>query len=119
MTTIRIKDLRLRAIIGIHDWERKHKQDVVINITMDFDAQKACASDDINDTVDYKTITKQIIKEVEASDFQLLEKLADTILNIVMKNPRVNEAAVRVDKPFALRFADSVSIEINKNKRDL
>jgi len=117
MATIKITNLKLRTIIGIHDWERKHKQDIVINVTIQFDAAKACKSDAIEDTVDYKAITKQIIKDVEASDFFLLEKLAKLILNIAMNNPSVHEAAVRVDKPFALRFADSVSIELNQ-KRD-
>lgn len=114
---IRITDLRLRAIIGINDWEREHKQDVVINVTMEFDAHKACASDNIKDTVDYKAITKRIIKAVEASNFQLLEKLADTVLNIALDDPKVKEATVRVDKPFALRFADSVSIEMSKKRK--
>ena len=116
MATIRITDLRLRAIIGVNDWERKHKQDVVINVMMEFDAQKACASDSIQDTVDYKTITKRVIKAVEASDHLLLEKLAAAILDIVMEDHKVTGATVRVDKPFALRFADSVSIELSKKR---
>lgn len=117
MATIRITDLRLRAIIGIHDWEREHKQDVIINITMEFDALKSIRSDAIKDTVDYKVITKRVIREVEASDFQLLEKLAKLVLDIIMEDPRVQEATVRVDKPFALRFADSVSIELSENRK--
>ena len=117
MATIRITNLKLRAIIGANDWERETKQDVVINVAIDFDAAKAGKSDSIKDTVDYKTITKRIIKEVEASSFFLLEKLAQVILNIVMENPKVKEASVRVDKPFALRFADSVSVEVSGKKR--
>ena|SRR3989338_5296827 len=117
MATIRITDLRLRAVIGVNDWERGHKQDVVINVALEFDARKACASDNIRDTVDYKAITKRIITAVEASDFLLLEKLTDTVLNIVMEDPKVKGAMVRVDKPFALRFADSVSIELSKKRR--
>ena len=117
MATIRITNLRLRTTIGVNDWEREHKQDVVINVTMDFDARKACASDNIQDTVNYKAITKRIIKAVEASDYLLLEKLAAAILKIVMEDPKVNEATVRVDKPFALRFADSVSVELSKKRK--
>jgi len=117
MATIRIDNLKLRAIIGIHDWEREHKQDIVINVQMEFDASKSIESDKIEDTVDYKVITKRIIKEVDASNFQLLEKLTQLILNIVMENKRVQEATVRVDKPFALRFADSVSIELNEKQK--
>jgi FolB domain-containing protein len=118
MATMRITDLRLRTVIGVNDWEREHKQDIVINIAMEFDPQKACTSDNIKDTVDYKSITKRIIKEVETTHFLLLEKLTDMILKIVLENPKVEKATVRVDKPFALRFADSVSIELNR-KRNL
>jgi FolB domain-containing protein len=112
MATIRITDLKLRVIIGVEDWERKAKQDVIINIKFDFDAGKACVNDNIQDTLDYKTLTKRIIKEAEGSSFFLLEKFAQRILDTVLDYPLVKKASVRVDKPFALRFADSVSIEL-------
>lgn len=116
MATIRITNLKLRTIIGIYDWERAHKQDIIINIQMEFDASQSIESDAIEDTVDYKVITKRIIREVEASNFQLLEKLTQFILNIIMKNPQIQEVVVRVDKPFALRYADSVSIELSEKR---
>jgi len=117
MATIRITNLKLRTIIGIYDWEREHTQDVVINIKIDFDATKASQSDAIEDTLDYKALTKRVIKEVKASSFFLLEKLAKLILNIVMEESLVKEATVRVDKPFALRFADSVSVELTERSQ--
>lgn len=113
MAKIRITNLRLRTIIGAHDWEREVQQDVVVNITLDYDATKGIASDDLRKTVDYKALTKQIVKEVEASRFFLLEKLSGRILDIVTAHPAVREAVVRVDKPQALRFADSVSVELS------
>lgn len=117
MATIRITNLKLRTIIGTNDWERECKQDVVINIKIDFDATKASETDDIKDTIDYKAITKRIIKEVESSSFYLLEKLAKYILDIVLEDPLVQEARVRVDKPLALRFADSVSVELGERRK--
>ena len=117
MAKIQIINLRLRTIIGTHDWEREVQQDVVVNITLDYDATKAIASDDLRKTVDYKALTKQIIKEVEAAEFFLLEKLSGRILDIVTAHPAVREAVVRVDKPQALRFADSVSVELNWQRR--
>ena len=117
MAKIRITDLRLRTIIGTHEWEREVQQDVVVNITLDYDAGKAIASDDLRKTVDYKALTKQIIKEVEAAQFFLLEKLSGRILDIVTAHPAVLEAVVRVDKPQALRFADSVSVELSWQRR--
>lgn len=117
MAKIRITNLRLRAIIGTNDWERDVQQDVVINITLDYDAARAVAGDDLRETVDYKALTKQIIKEVEASRFFLLEKLAGRVIEIVAEHPAVREAVVRVDKPRALRFADSVSVELDWSRK--
>lgn len=116
MATIRITDLHLRAIIGANDWERTAKQDILINITMEFDAGKAAQSDDLRDTVDYKTLTKKIIGFVEGSKFFLLEKLTDQVLKLVMKDKRVLAATVRIDKPTALRFAKSVSVELSSKR---
>ncbi len=113
---IRIKDLRLRTIIGFKEWERDKKQDIVINITVSTDAEAAATSDDISDSIDYKELTKKIIAGVEATDFNLLERLADFILGIVMEDALVKEVTVEIDKPLALRFADSVSIELTRKR---
>jgi D-erythro-7,8-dihydroneopterin triphosphate epimerase len=112
LTTIRITDLQLRTIIGANDWERDHKQDIVINVELAYDAADAIAADDLKNSVDYKIITKKIIKDVEASQFFLIEKLADMVLGIVMQDKRVKKSSVRIDKPFALRFARTVSVEV-------
>ncbi|MGE0267183.1 MAG: dihydroneopterin aldolase [Candidatus Omnitrophota bacterium] len=116
MAIIHIENLRLRTIIGANDWERDHKQDVVINIRLHFDPKKSIDSDKLQDTVDYKKITKKVIQKVEQSNFYLIEKLADTVLTIIMDDPLIQEATVKVDKPFALRFADSVSIELTQKR---
>lgn len=116
MAKIRITDLRLRAIIGTNDWEREEKQDIVVNIVFEYNAAKAGASDDLRHAVDYKEMTEAVIKEVEAVQFSLLEKIADIILKIVMRFPAVERASVRVDKPRALRFVDSVSVELDRDR---
>lgn len=107
---IRIKNLRLRTIVGVQNWERKKPQDVIINVEMEFDGTRATESDSIDDTVNYKTIKREIIKEVENTRFYLLDRLADQILKVVMKEEKIKRATVEVDKPQALRFADSVSV---------
>ena len=107
---INIENLRLRTIIGIYDWEKENKQDVIINVSLEFDGSDAGSSDDIEDTVDYKSITKKIINHVEDGKFNLIEKLVTDIGNIVMEDKRVLASTVTVDKPGALRFTDSVSI---------
>ena len=107
-----IRDLQLRCIIGIEEWERKHKQDLCINLVMDTDMRNAGNSDDINDTVNYKTICKAVIKLVEASDYFLLEKMASDIADLILDNQAVHGVQVSIDKPAALRFSRSVAISI-------
>ncbi len=109
---IHIRDLMCRCIVGIYPDERREKQDVILNITLWADYRAACRSDDIADTVDYKAIKKQVIRMVEDSSFQLIERLAEEIAGICLANPRVEKVAVSVDKPGALRFARSVAVEI-------
>jgi FolB domain-containing protein len=116
---IQIKDLQLRTIIGINEEERRDRQDVVINIVLYADTRAAGASDDIDDAVNYRTITKRIIRLVEESQFCLVERLAAEIAAICLQDPRVESARVRVEKPGALRFARSVGVEIHRTRTDL
>ena len=107
---IKIENLRLRTIIGIYDWEKKERQDLVINVTIDFDGRRAAESDSIEDTLDYKSLNKKIISFVEENNFNLLERVAGGICDIVFECPSAMWASVKVEKPGALRFADSVSV---------
>jgi FolB domain-containing protein len=109
---IYISDILLRCIIGINDWERTQKQDVLINITLYADLSRPCETDRIEDTVNYKEIKRQIIAMVENSNFNLIECLAGSIAQICLANTPIKAVRVRVDKPGALRFAKSVGVEI-------
>ncbi len=114
---IRIKNLRLQTIIGTNDWERQTKQEVVINLTLDIDNETAVQSDDLADSVNYKDLKLKIKEAVEQANFFLLEKLAGHILDIAMTDKKVARAAVEIDKPKALRFADSVSLELTRKRK--
>ena len=113
---ILIKDLLLRTIVGINEEERRNRQDVLINITLHADTRPAGRSDDIDDAVNYRTITKRVIELVEGSQFYLVEKMAAEIATICLSDERVTRACVRVEKPGALRFARSVGIEIERGR---
>jgi FolB domain-containing protein len=116
---ILIKDLLLRTIIGINEEERRARQDVLINIVLYADTRAAGASDDIDDAVNYRTITKRVIKMIEGSKFYLVERMAAEIAAICLEDPRVEEVSVRVEKPGALRFARSVGVEIHRTRAHL
>jgi FolB domain-containing protein len=113
---IHINDLLLRCVIGIREWERKDRQNVNFNITLHADLSKACASDEFGDTVDYVTIKKKVIKAVEGSSFSLIEKLAQTVAEVCLKDPRVQRVDVKLEKPGALRFAKTVAVEITRTR---
>ena len=117
MDKIYIRDLLLRCIIGIYPEEREKKQDVIINVELHCDSfLKAAQSDEIEDAVNYKTITKEIITLVEKSDYFLIERLAEEISAICLADTRVQTAKVSIDKPGALRFARSVAVEIIRSR---
>jgi len=111
-----IQDLLLRAIIGINDDERKNLQDVVINIVLETDTRAAARSDCIEDALNYRSIAKQVIALVEGSQFFLVERLAEEIARLCLKDPRVQRVTVRVEKPGALRFVRSVGVEITRSR---
>ncbi len=113
---ILIRDLHLRGIIGIHDWEREKRQDILINVEMEADCRPAGRSDDFNDAVDYRAVSKKIIALVEESGFFLVERMAEVIAEICLEDPRVQLARVRVEKPGAVRFSSSVGVEVERGR---
>ncbi len=117
MDRILISDLAARCIIGVTEEERREKQDMLINITLYADLNNACKSDRFEDTVDYRSIKKRIVKMVEESKYFLVEALAEAIAGICLSDPKVFEAKVRVEKPSALRFARTVGVEIIRSRK--
>ena len=112
LASIRISNLRLRTFIGFNPEERVKKQDVVLNIEIRYAISSAALQDEVEHALNYKTITKRIIDHVENGQFLLLEKLVGDVLAICSADPSVKRASVTIEKPHALRFADSVSLTL-------
>jgi FolB domain-containing protein len=118
MDKIIIKDLLLRSIIGINPDERVNKQDILINMVLYTNIREAAASDNINASVNYKSVTKRVVQHVEESSDLLVEKLVTDIARLIITEYPVERVVVRVEKPGALRFARSVGIEIERSRED-
>lgn len=117
MARIKVKDLLLRTYIGFNPDELVNKQDVVINFEIETEiSKKAMEADEPVDILDYKTITKKVIKLVQEGQFKLLEVLTQRILDLIMEDEKVKWARVEVDKPHALRFAKSVSLSMEDSR---
>lgn len=118
MDKIIVEDLLVRSIVGINPDERVNKQDILINMVLFVDIRDAGKTDDINASVNYKSVTKRVVQHVEESSDLLVEKLATDIARLVLTEFPVKRVRVRVEKPGALRFAKSVGIEIERTLQD-
>ena len=118
MDKILIKDLLVRSIIGINPDERVNKQDILINMVLFADIRTAGKTDSIKTSVNYKSVTKRVIQHVEDSSDLLVEKLVSDIAYLILSEFAVERVRVRVEKPGALRFAESVGIEIERTLAD-
>jgi len=114
---LKMKNLRLRTIVGVYEWEKKKRQDVCLNLQLSFDGRQAAQSDDIDKTIDYKALRNQILAHIEGNNFDLVEKIASDTADIALGFPLAEKVTVEVEKPGALRFADAVSIVLEKSKQ--
>jgi len=116
MAIIRIKNLVVRTIIGFNPEERNNLQDVILNVEIEVSVSSAVMTDQPKDIYDYKLITKEIISFVSESQFNLLEKLTYEVLQMILADKRVTWAKVEIDKPHALRYSESVSVELEERR---
>ena len=112
LDTIYINDLNVSCILGVFANERKKKQPIIINIALSVDTRKAAKTDDLKDTVNYHDLYLEIADIVGKSTYNLLEKLAQVIADICLKNKKVKQVVVRLEKPNAVKLGKSSGIEI-------
>ena len=117
MDKIFLEDMRVETVIGIWEWERKIRQTVAIDLEMSADIRKAAASDEVDDTLNYKSVAKRVQAFVGESSFQLVETLAEKIAAIVLDEFDVDWVRVRVNKPGAIRGAKGVGVLIERGNR--
>ena len=114
MDKIFLKDLLVRGIIGIHDWEREKPQDILINITAFTDTSRAAETDDLTDCVDYRALAKKVQAHAETAARFTVEALANDLAKLCLEQKGIKKVIVRVEKPGAVRFAKSVGVEIER-----
>ncbi len=112
-----IEDLRIQTVIGIFDWEREITQTVSLDLEMNFDIARAGASDRIEDTLDYKSVAKRLIAFVEASEFQLVEALAEHCAQIVLNEFPVSRVRLKLSNPGAVRGSSAVGVTIVRSSQ--
>lgn len=115
MDKLQITGLRVSAVIGVRDWERQLRQPLLIDLSLAMDAAPAAASDAIGDALDYGAVARRVTELTEASSFQLIETLAESIASTVLDEFAPASVTVKVAKPGAVPQAHGVSIEIERS----
>jgi FolB domain-containing protein len=118
MDKVIIKNLLARGIIGVNDWERKRPQNILINITIFADTRRAAETDSLEDCVNYSTMSKKVLAHAESINRLTVEALANDLAKICLQEEGVQTVIVRVEKPGAVRFAESVGVEIERSKNE-
>jgi 7,8-dihydroneopterin aldolase/epimerase/oxygenase len=119
MDKIFIHALKAEAIIGIFDWERQVKQTVLIDVELSADIRKAALTDAIADTLNYKAVAKRILSFIEASQFHLVETLAEHIAMLVLEDFGVAWVGIKLSKPGAVRNSRDVGVALERDRDQL
>lgn len=112
---IKIKNLRLKTIIGIYDWEEKIDRDIIINAKIETDNLQSLESDNIEDTVDYDIIIDKMKNIIANNRFKLVEAMAQTIMNEILEDKRINKCELEIDKVGAVQGVESFSVTLSQS----
>jgi 7,8-dihydroneopterin aldolase/epimerase/oxygenase len=111
-----LRGLTTECIIGFIDWERQVKQKLVIDLEMPCDCAHAAASDEVQDTLNYKSVAKRVLAWVEASDFKLLETLAQRLAELLISEFELAWIRISINKPGAIRHSRDVGVSIERRR---
>lgn len=117
MDIVFLRDLRIDAVIGIYEWERRTRQTLIFDLEMSADIACAAATDRIEDTLNYKSVAKRLIEFVGQSDFQLVETLAERCAQIIREEYGVRWVRLTLNKKGAVRGATDVGVIIERGER--
>ncbi|MGR9100841.1 MAG: dihydroneopterin aldolase [Gammaproteobacteria bacterium] len=117
MDIIFLSGLQVKTIIGIYDWERETRQTVILDIEVAYDITKAAQSDNIADTLDYKSLSKRVISFVEQSEFFLVEKLAEEVCKMILHEFETPWVRLTLNKKGAISGANDVGLIVERGEK--
>jgi 7,8-dihydroneopterin aldolase/epimerase/oxygenase len=114
-----LRGLTAECVIGFIDWERRVKQTVVVDLELPVDCRHAAVTDDVTDTVDYKKVSKRVLAFIEASEFKLVETLAQRLAMLILEEFPIEWLRLSINKPGAIRNSRDVGVAIERSRADL
>lgn len=116
MDIIFVERLEVLTIIGVYDWERQAKQKVIIDLEISTDTSAAGLSDNLDETIDYGTLSARITELAANSSYQLLEALGENIAALCLEDQRAKCVSVKLCKPTAVANAGGVGVKITRQQ---
>lgn len=107
---IKIKNLRLKTIIGVYEWEESFDREIIVNVIIETDHNSSMQSDNVKDVIDYDVIVNKIKNFIDTNRCQLIEKMVGEILTLIMQDKRINKCTLEIDKLKVYDFVDSCSV---------
>lgn len=117
MDKILIEGLEVETCIGVYDWERRIQQRLVFDLEIQTDIKAAAASDDLSKTVDYKALSDRVIEYVSGTSFELIETLAENLLDLVIREFSLSHIKLKVSKPGAVLQAKNIALVIERSTK--
>ena len=114
-----LRDLKTEAIIGIYDWERNIRQPISIDLELPTDVRRAARTDKIEDTLDYKKVAKRVLAFVDDSHYELVETLAESLAQVILREFAVDWIKIAINKPGAIRGSRDVGVMIERTRADI
>ncbi len=115
---IKIKNLKLHTIIGVHNWEKTFNREIIINAEIESDFTQSLESDNIEDTIDYDIITTKIKNLITQSRFKLIEKMAQEVMNKIMEDNRIKRCKLEIDKVAVVENVEAFSVTIEQYRKN-
>ena len=116
--TVFIKDFIIEEIIGVHEHEKIKKQKIKFNIVLDVNQSSIPNEKDIKSIVDYEKITNKLKNLTRSKKYNFLESLAEDSFSKIFEDKRINSVKIKIEKPEAVKNADSVGVEVFKSRKD-
>jgi FolB domain-containing protein len=114
---LKIKNLKLKTILGVHQWEGKIDREIIINAKIETNHLKSLESDEISDSIDYDLIVSKIKNLIATSRFKLVEKMAQQVMNEILQDKRITKCKLEIDKVGAVEGLESFSVQIEQSNK--
>ena len=108
--------LTTECIIGFLEWERRVKQTVVVDLELSADCAGAAQTDAVSDTLDYRKVVKRVRAFIEASEYHLIETLAERLAHMVLDEFGLEWVRISLSKPGAFRHAREVGVTVERSR---